>query len=233
MIDRTAPVPRALPIDAILFDLDGTLADTAPDLAAALNRVRGARGLPPLPLAHLRPYASHGARGLIGAGMGVTSDDPEYAGLRDDFLVEYEAALCVETTLFADVDTVLDAIEARSLRWGIVTNKATRYTLPLLELLGIATRARAVVCGDTTPHPKPHPAPLLAAAQVLGVDPRRCLYVGDAERDVTAGVAAGMHTIVARYGYIEPDDVPDAWPADGIVAVPSELLDWLPPAPQR
>jgi phosphoglycolate phosphatase len=222
-----------LPVDAILFDLDGTLADTAPDLAAALNRVRRARGLDPVPLARLRPYASHGARGLLGAGMGVSPDHPEYRSLRDDFLVEYEAALCVETTLFTDVDVVLGAIEARTLAWGIVTNKATRYTLPLLESLGLAGRAGAVVCGDTTPFAKPHPAPLLAAAERLGIDPLRCVYVGDAERDITAGVAAGMRTIVARYGYIEPDDVPDTWPADGMVADPAELLAWLPVAPGR
>lgn len=225
---REGSTPRALPVDAILFDLDGTLADTAPDLASALNRVRRARGLAPVPLARLRPYASHGARGLIGAGMGVSPDHPEYRALRDDFLVQYEACLCVETTLFADVDFVLDAIEARTLAWGIVTNKATRFTLPLLETLGLAGRASAVVCGDTTPFPKPHPAPLLAAAEQLGIDPRRCVYVGDAERDITAGLAAGMRTLVARYGYIEPDDVPDAWPADGIVADPAALLAWLP-----
>jgi phosphoglycolate phosphatase len=229
----SASSPRALPVDAILFDLDGTLADTAPDLAAALNRVRRARGLEPVPLARLRPYASHGARGLLGAGMGVAPDHPEYGALRDDFLVEYEAALCVETTLFADVEVVLGAIEARTLAWGIVTNKATRYTLPLLESLGLAGRAGAVVCGDTTPFAKPHPAPLLAAAERLGIDPLRCVYVGDAERDITAGVAARMRTIVARYGYIEPDDVPDTWPADGIVADPVELLAWLPSAPGR
>ena len=225
--------PRALAIDAVLFDLDGTLADTAPDLAAALNRVRRVRGLGPLPLEQLRPYASHGARGLLGAGMGVAPDHPEYATLRDDFLVEYEAALCVHTTLFAAVDTVLEAIETRSLAWGIVTNKATRYTHPLLEALGLAGRAGSVVCGDTTPYPKPHPAPLLAAAAALGVDPARCVYVGDAERDITAGLAAGMRTIVARYGYIEPDDMPDAWPADGMVADPADLLAWLPFAPRR
>jgi phosphoglycolate phosphatase len=222
-----------LAVDAILFDLDGTLADTAPDLAAALNRVRRARGLDPVPYEHLRPYASHGARGLIGAGMGVAPDHPEYEALRDDFLVEYETALCVETTLFAAIDVVLETIEARALAWGIVTNKATRYTLPLLDALGLARRAGAVICGDTTRFPKPHPAPLLAAASGLGVDPARCVYVGDAERDITAGIAAGMRTIVARYGYIEPDDVPDAWPADGVVVDPADLLHWLPAAPRR
>ena len=219
---------RTLPIDAVLFDLDGTLADTAPDLAAALNRVRRARGLEPVPEAHLRPASSHGARGLIGRGMGIAPEHPEYPALREAFLAQYEAALCVGTTLFADVAALLDAIEGRSLKWGIVTNKATRYTTPLLDRLGLGARAGAVVCGDTTPFAKPHPAPLLAAAGQLGIAPGRCVYVGDAERDVTAGVAAGMHTIVARYGYIEEHETPESWPADGIIDDPRALLHWLP-----
>jgi 2-phosphoglycolate phosphatase len=227
-----APPParaaRALPIDAVLFDLDGTLADTAPDLAAALNRVRTARGLEPVPEARLRPASSHGARGLLGTGMGVSPDHPDYPALREAFLAQYEAALCVGTTLFADVAALLDAIEARSLKWGIVTNKAARYTTPLLDRLGLGARAGAVVCGDTTPFAKPHPAPLLAAAERLRTAPGRCVYVGDAERDVTAGVAAGMHTIVARYGYIEAHEMPETWPADGIIDDPRALLHWLP-----
>ena len=194
MVDATPtpPAARALRVDAVLFDLDGTLADTAPDLAAALNRVRHARGLDPVPASQLRSSSSYGARGLLRTGMGIAPEHPEYTTLRDAFLAQYEAALCVETTLFADVDALLDAIEARSLKWGIVTNKATRYTAPLLDLLGLGGRAAAIVCGDTTPHAKPHPAPLLAAADRLGVAPARCVYVGDAERDVTAGIAAGM-----------------------------------------
>jgi len=222
---------RPLAVDGVLFDLDGTLADTAPDLAAALNRVRGEHGLLPLPLARLRPYASHGARGMLDAGMGILPDHERYAGLRDAFLGHYAAALCVESTLFAEVAALLDAIEARSLRWGIVTNKATRFTAPLLEALGLASRARAVVCGDTTPHAKPHPAPLLHAASQLGLAPERCVYVGDAERDVIAGIAAGMPTIVARYGYIEPEDAPEAWPASGSIDTPGDLLQWLPQHP--
>lgn len=223
-------VVRTLAVDAVLFDLDGTLADTAPDLAAALNRVRGARGLAPVPEARLRSSSSHGARGLLGAGMGVTPEHPDYPTLRDAFLVQYEAALCVATTLFAEVDALLDAIEARSLKWGIVTNKATRYTAPLLDLLGLGGRPGTVVCGDTTPYAKPHPAPLLAAAEQLGVAPERCVYVGDAERDVAAGIAAGMHTIVARYGYIEAHEAPETWPADGLIDDPGALLRWLPSA---
>src|SRR5262245_22544849 len=153
--------PRILPIDAVLFDLDGTLVDTAPDLGAALNRVRTDLGLEAVPLCDLRSHSSHGARGLLGAGMGVRTDDPRFPALRDAFLDAYESALCVETTLFPGVAALLDAIEARSLKWGIVTNKATRFTSPLLDALKLAGRPDVVVCGDTTPHVKPHPAPLL------------------------------------------------------------------------
>jgi phosphoglycolate phosphatase len=240
MPERTAPraarsaqrearaVPRPLPIDAVLFDLDGTLADTAPDLAAALNRVRGDLGLPPVPFARLRPYASHGARGLLGAGMSLAPEDERYLALREAFLRHYEQALCVQTTLFDEVADLLAAIEARGLPWGIVTNKAMRFTEPLLDALGLAERAGAVIGGDTTPHAKPHPAPLVEAAQRLGVAPSRCVYVGDAERDVIAGAAAGMATIVALYGYIEPQDAPESWPASGSIATPGELIGWLP-----
>jgi 2-phosphoglycolate phosphatase len=221
---------QPLAVDAVLFDLDGTLADTAPDLAAALNRVRRDRGLETLPLRALRPYASHGARGLLAAGMGVDPDQPMYEALRTAFLDHYAAALCVESTLFAEVAALLDVLDARALRWGIVTNKAERFTAPLLDALGLSARAGAVVCGDTTPHVKPHPAPLLCAAGRLGVAPARCVYVGDAERDIIAGTAAGMATIVARYGYLEPQDEPGDWPANGIIDSPAALLDWLPAA---
>ena len=219
---------RALEVDAVLFDLDGTLADTAPDLAAALNRVRVDRVLEPVPPARLRSSSSHGARGLIGTGMGVAPDHPDYRELRDAFLAHYESALCVDTALFADVDAMLGEIESRKLKWGIVTNKATRYTMPLLDLLGLGGRAGVVVCGDTTPHTKPHPAPLLAAAAGLGIAPERCVYVGDAERDVAAGVAAGMHTLVARYGYIDAAEDPLRWSADVTIDDPGALLAWLP-----
>jgi phosphoglycolate phosphatase len=236
MPDARAPsvrLPRALPVDAILFDLDGTLADTAPDLGAALNRVRADRGLAPVPLEQLRPHASHGARGLIGAGMGVNPGQPGYEALRDAFLAHYEAGLCVDTMLFGTVDALLDAIEARALPWGIVTNKATRYTTPLLGALRLAARAAVVVCGDSTPFTKPHPGPLDEAARRLGIAPERCVYVGDAERDISAGIAAGMRTIVARYGYIQTHERPDAWPADGLIDEPAELLAWLPDSPPR
>jgi phosphoglycolate phosphatase len=220
--------PPALAVDAVLFDLDGTLADTAPDLIAALNRVRADHGRDPLPIADLRAYASHGARGMLGAGMGVNPDDPAYPALRDAFLNHYAAALCVHSTLFAGVATLLDAIEGRALKWGIVTNKAARFTGPLLDALHLSARASTVVCGDTTPHTKPHPAPLLFAAERMGVPPARCVYVGDAERDIIAGVAAGMPTIVARYGYIEAREALQDWPAAGMIDEPQALLRWLP-----
>ena len=225
--------PGIRTLGAVLFDLDGTLADTAPDLSAALNRVRSDRGLLPLPLAQLRPYASHGARGLLGAGMAVAPGEPVYEELRDAFLAHYEAGLCVESTLFAHIDTVLDALDARALPWGIVTNKATRYTTPLLTSLHLTPRAAAVICGDTTAFAKPHPAPLTEAAHRLGVAPARCVYIGDARRDIEAGKAAGMRTLVARWGYIEPEDAPDTWSADAILDDPAALLGWLQTASGR
>ncbi|MEO5700727.1 MAG: phosphoglycolate phosphatase [Casimicrobiaceae bacterium] len=223
-------VAHPLDIDAVLFDLDGTLLDTAPDLVAAVNRVRQDRGLPTLPVNDLRAYASAGARGLIGASFQRAPDHPDYPALRDAFLAHYAAALCIDTVVFAEIEDVLDALEARRLPWGIVTNKAERFTLPLLAALPWRFEPQVVVCGDTTPYAKPHPAPLLAAAERLGIAPGRCLYVGDAERDIAAGLAAGMHTIVAHYGYIEPQDQPRAWRAHGHVEQPRDLLAWLPVA---
>ncbi|MGH8620835.1 MAG: HAD-IA family hydrolase, partial [Burkholderiales bacterium] len=189
-------------IKAILFDLDGTLADTAPDLTFALNRVRGARGLPPLPLAATRPYASQGARGLIGVGFDLHPGDPGYDALRDEFLSAYAENLCRETRLFAGMPELLDRLDARALPWGVVTNKAERFTLPLLDLLELRSRAACVIGGDTTGRIKPHPEPLLAASRAIALAPSACVYVGDDRRDVEAGQAAGMKTAVARWGYL-------------------------------
>ncbi len=217
-----------LPVRAVLFDLDGTLADTAGDLAAALNRVRADRALAPLPMSTLRGYASHGARGLLAAGMGVTRDDADYEPLREAFLNYYEDGLLGQSRLFDGAATVLDEIDRRGLRWGIVTNKAQRFTLPLVRHLALVPRAGTVICGDTTPHTKPHPAPLYAAAKELGCESNECVYVGDAERDITAGIAAGMRTLIARYGYFAPEDAPERWPADGSIDSLPMLLEWLP-----
>lgn len=226
--DAARRTPRPLPVDAVLFDLDGTLADSAPDLSAALNRVRADRGLAPVSPAVLRAHASSGARGLIGAGMGVTPDSPDYVELREAFLAHYDACLAETTVLFAGVADLLRAIERRGLAWGIVTNKFSRFTMPVVQALELAHRASTVVSGDTTPYSKPHPAPLLHAASALRVPPPRCVYVGDDLRDIVAGNAAGMATIVAEYGYIGADEDSEAWPATGWIADPLALLNWLP-----
>ncbi len=220
--------PRVLPVSVVLFDLDGTLADSAGDLAGAVNRIRAERGLPPVGVDALRPHASAGARGLLGAGMGVKPNDADYVELRDRFLAYYAEELANTTTLFDGIPSLLDQLEARGVRWGIVTNKAERYTRPVLAALGIAHRAATIVSGDTTSHPKPHPAPLLHAAQLLAVDTALCLYVGDDLRDVTAGNAAGMSTIVAEYGYLGEGGCADEWPATGWIERPLDLLGWLP-----
>ena len=219
--------PDRLDVDAVLFDLDGTLADTAGDLAGALNRVRADRGQPPLPVESLRAHASAGARGLLGAGMGLAPDDPGYAAARDAFLAHYSACLADTTRLFDGVATMLEDLEARGLAWGIVTNKAERYTGPVVVSLGLAHRAGTIVCGDTTPHAKPHPAPLLHAASALRLPPSRCAYVGDDRRDIDAGNAAGMPTLVASWGYLGNGDPPSAWPAHGWLASPGDLAGWL------
>ena len=213
---------------AVLFDLDGTLADSAPDLAAALNRLRHDRGLPPVPVASMRPYASSGARGLLGAGMGIAPNHPEYPELRERFLAYYEAGLAEQTALFPGIAELLAALEQRALRWGIVTNKFARFTHKVVKALGLSTRVGVVVAGDTTPHAKPHPAPLLHAAERLDVAPSACVYVGDDLRDVAAGNAAGMTTIVAQYGYLGESGNSDDWPATGWIDAPTDLLEWLP-----
>jgi phosphoglycolate phosphatase len=221
------PAPRRLPIEAVLFDLDGTLADTAGDLAGALNRVRADKGLQAVPAAQLRAHASAGARGLLAAGLGVTPDHADYPALRDAFLAYYADGLAITTRLFDGVAEMLDALEARNVRWGVVTNKAHRYTMPVLEALGLAGRAGAIVSGDTTAHPKPHPAPLLHAAETLGVAPSACMYVGDDLRDVVAGNSAGMSTLVADYGYLGESGSSEGWPATGWIDAPLGVLDWL------
>ena len=212
---------------AVLFDLDGTLADTAPDLAAAVNKMRHERGLDMVPLETLRPLASAGARGLIGGAFSIGPEHPDFTSMREEFLANYEADLCIETTLFPGIDAVLDDLDARGVRWGIVTNKAARLTGPLVALLGLDTRAASVVSGDTTPHAKPHPAPLLHAARELRIAPERIVYVGDDLRDVQAGFAAGMVTVAAAYGYCGTDLPPTRWHAQHVVDSPAELLRLL------
>ncbi|HEY0338605.1 MAG TPA: phosphoglycolate phosphatase [Burkholderiales bacterium] len=210
-------------IKAVLFDLDGTFADTAPDLAHAINIMRASRGLPPLPADATRPVTSHGARGLLGVGFGMTPDHADYAAMREEFLGLYEANLCRETRLFPGMEKLLEGIEARALTWGIVTNKAERFAKPLMHLLKIRERCGCIVGGDTTSRMKPHPEPLFAACRLIGAEPRFCAYVGDDRRDVEAARAAGMRSIAVRYGYLN-GGAPDAWGADAVVDCPEDVL---------
>lgn len=216
-----------LPGRGVLFDLDGTLVDTAPDLGFALNQQRLARGMPELPIEAVRSQASSGARGLLKVGFGIEPGQSGYEAMRDEFLDIYEENLARSSRLFPGVSVLLEQIERGGLRWGIVTNKTERFTIPLLRALTLIERAACVICGDTTPNPKPHPAPLLAAAGKLGVPPGRCIYVGDDERDVQAGHAAGMPVVVARYGYLGNGTPLEQWGADGFVDAPTDLLDVL------
>jgi phosphoglycolate phosphatase len=214
-------------IGAVLFDLDGTLADTAPDLARALNLQRAARGLLPLPVSYLRRFASMGARGLVQAGFDLGPEDDLFRPLCDEFHALYEVDVCRETRLFPGMEEVLVWLEARALPWGIVTNKIERYTLPLVQQLGLAARARAIVSGDTTPRAKPHAEPLLFASRQCGIAPAECLYVGDDQRDVQAARAAGMRVAVARYGYLGTGRPPESWGADALIDAPTDLLRYL------
>jgi N-acetyl-D-muramate 6-phosphate phosphatase len=211
---------------AVLFDFDGTLADSAPDLAAALNRMRAARDLAPMPAEAVRPFASMGARGLLRVGFGLTPQDSAYCALRDEFLSRYEENVCVETRLFPQVPDLLRELDSRAIAWGIVTNKARRFTERLVPLLGL--RPGCVVSGDSTPHLKPHPAALLLAAEELALAPGRCFYLGDDLRDIQAARAAGMRSVAVAWGYHGgAGDGPKSWNADLLIREPMDLLSHL------
>ena len=210
---------------AVLFDLDGTLADTAPDLAAAVNWMRTERGLEPTPYAILRPTASAGARGMIGAAFGLAPGDTGYEELRLEWFERYQSNMAVHSTLFDGIPDLLDGLAAAGMAWGIVTNKPARFTDPLVPQIGLA-HAGCVISGDTTPHAKPHPAPLLEAARRLDLDPAHCWYVGDDLRDIEAGRAAGMVTVACNWGYCGSID-PATWGADYLLDTPHELLQML------
>ncbi|MFZ3285735.1 MAG: HAD-IA family hydrolase [Telluria sp.] len=210
---------------AILFDLDGTLADTAPDLAAAVNLLRTERGLEPTPYAVLRPTASAGARGMIGAAFGLTPQDAGYEELRVQWFNHYQAAMAVHSTLFEGVPDLLAGIADAGMAWGIVTNKPARFTDPLIPQIGLQ-HAGCIISGDTTAHAKPHPAPLFEAARRLGLAPEQCWYVGDDLRDVEAGRAAGMVTVACNWGYCGSVE-PLSWGADYQLDTPFALLDTI------
>jgi N-acetyl-D-muramate 6-phosphate phosphatase len=215
-----------LSIRAVLFDFDGTLADSAPDLAAAVNRMREQRGLAPLDPSAVRPFASMGARGLLRIGFAMTPEHPDYLAMRDEFLERYAERVCEETRLFPGMAEVLDTLERRAVAWGIVTNKAARFTERIVPQLGVSPAC--VVCGDSTPHLKPHPASLLLAAEQLKLAPGDCLYIGDDLRDVQAARAAGMRAIAVDYGYHGGEHPgPSAWNADAVISHPSQLLEHL------
>ncbi|MBL8251783.1 MAG: phosphoglycolate phosphatase [Candidatus Competibacter sp.] len=211
----------------VLFDLDGTLVDTAPDLAAALNRLRAERELAPVPVEAIRPTVSQGSPGMLKTAFGVLPDDPLYPELNQRFLRSYRSAIAVESALFSGMAEVLAHLESRAIPWGVVTNKPAWLTEPLLEGLALRSRAACVVSGDTLDKAKPDPEPLLYACERLATSPQRSLYVGDAERDIVAGKRAGMRTLVAGFGYLSAEDRPERWGADGLLDRPDDLLAWL------
>ncbi len=211
----------------VLFDLDGTFADTAPDLAAALNHTRATHGLPPLPLAEIRPQASAGTRGLLKIGFGIEPGHPDFDSLRDVFLDYYARNICVHTRLLGDTGALVDELERRGLPWGIVTNKPQRFTAPLMQALGYADRAACLISGDTCPRAKPYPDPLFRACEIMNVASEDCLFLGDDLRDMQAAHAAGMRGIIAKYGYVSSDASVENWQAQGDINTPTELLRFL------
>ena len=214
-------------VAAVLFDLDGTLVDSAPDLAGTANDMLADRGLPAVPYSALRAHAGSGARGMLGVAFATAPADPAYAALRDEFHDRYQQRMLQDAVLFDGVTDLLQGLRAANVPWGIVTNKALRFATPMCAALGLSPPHGALVGGDSTPHTKPHPAPLLEAAARLQVPAQRCVYVGDDLRDVQAGRAAGMQTLAAAWGYLGPDAQLTAWGADSVLAQSGHLLTWL------
>jgi N-acetyl-D-muramate 6-phosphate phosphatase len=214
-------------ISTVLFDLDGTLVDTAPDLGYALNLQLEKHGKPALSDATIRPFASHGSRGLIGLGFGITPKDANFIAMRNEYLSIYDQVFTRSPVLLPGIADLLEAIQKKGVKWGIVTNKPRRFTIPLIESMRLDKRAACVVSGDDAPQPKPSPATLLMACSQVGVKPEHCVYVGDAERDIVAGKAAGMKTVVALFGYIDVADKPHEWGADAMIERPDALIKTL------
>lgn len=227
-------MPRLHPafknIRAVLFDLDGTLVDSAPDLAGAADKMRTDRGLLPLASSRYRPMVGAGARGMLGVAFGIQPDHPDFAAMKEEFFLNYERRLTQETYAFEGVPELLAQLVKRHIPWGVVTNKSERFALPLTQAMPLFATASAVVGGDTTPHAKPHPEPLFEAARRLGLAPEHCMYVGDDERDVVAGMVAGMATVAAGYGYLGSNADISQWGSHAIIKSPMELLHLLPQA---
>ena len=215
------------PIQTVLFDLDGTLLDTAPDLANALNATLRLNGLPPLPYEQIRPVVSHGGQALIKLGFELGPGHADFEPLKKQLLDYYQAHIAEQTSLFPGMSDVLNSIEKLDLNWGVVTNKPAWLTEPLMDALDLTRRASTIVSGDTLNERKPHPAPLLYACKVTGSKPDTCLYVGDAQRDIEAGHNAGMPTLVAMFGYLMAEDKPETWGATALVRQPSDILNWI------
>jgi len=214
-------------IQTVLFDLDGTLLDTAPDLANALNAVLRLNKQPALPFEQIRPVVSHGGQALIELGFKLGPDHPEFEPLKKQLLAYYQAHIAEQTTLFPGMSEVLNSIEQQRINWGVVTNKPAWLTEPLMDALDLTRRASTIISGDTVDERKPHPAPLLYACKVVGNKPDSCLYIGDAERDIEAGLNAGMPTLVAMFGYLMAEDKPETWGATALIEQPSDILDWI------
>ena len=218
-------------IQAVLFDLDGTLIDSAPDLGAAADKMRTDRGLPSFSLERYRPMAGSGARGMLGIAFGMMPDHADFDTLKEEFFVNYEQCMTHRTFVFDGVDELIQSLVARKLPWGVVTNKSARFTDPLARAMPLFASAAVLISGDTTPHAKPHPEPLFEAARRLGVDPKRCVYVGDDYRDIVAGLAAGMGTVAATYGYLGTAADTAQWGAHAAISAPNALLPLLPRSP--
>lgn len=214
-------------VAAVLFDLDGTLIDSAPDLGAAVDKMRVQRGLPSLPLEQYRPMAGAGARGMIGIAFGIKPEHADFEAMKEEFFVNYENCMTERTRIFEGVHDMIAALVSQGLPWGVVTNKSSRFTDPLTSAMPLFATAGAIVSGNTTPHAKPHPEPLFEAARRLSVDPGRCVYVGDDERDIVAGLAAGMGTVAATYGYLGQQTDIARWNAHLHIDSPLKLLNYL------
>jgi len=223
-MSETRPLKK---FSAILFDLDGTLVDTAPDLAFALNTLLEQEGYSTLPYEKIRPVASHGSAGLLGLGFGISTEDKNYSPLQKRFLQLYQDNIARETALFKGMEDVLSALEKANIAWGVVTNKPAFLTEPLMQQLNLSHRAACIVSADTTPFTKPHPAPMLHACEIIQHQPELCLYIGDAQRDIEAGKNAQMQTVTALYGYLSDQDDPDSWLADTVIKHPRDILKWL------